>query len=89
VPESVADALRDFDQTVEKDMSLMIESLNDSIAADPNNLIYNDAYNSGWYASASGLYWQKFIPLRPKADIVAKEMRSYYASVEGTRPRQP
>ena len=54
---------------------LLIESLNESLASDLRNILENDVHGSERYASASGLYWSKFIPLKARADVVAIAVR--------------
>jgi hypothetical protein len=76
LPADVSGALRLFDDAVEKDSVLMLESLNESLKSDPRNILENSVYGSNWYGSASGFYWQQFIPLRPRADVVALALRN-------------
>lgn len=75
LPTNLTAALRDFDDTVERDSTLMIESLNQSLAVNPRHIVENDVDGSNWYGSASGLYWSQFVPLRPKADAVTAAIR--------------
>ncbi len=75
LPADVTAALKLLDDSIEKDSALMIESLNQSLAADPRNILQNSVYGSDWYGSASGLYWRQFIPLRPSADVVTLAVR--------------
>ncbi len=76
LPSDVGVALKDFDTAVEDNSVLMIGSLNDSLASDPRIIVYDDTYSSNWYGSASGLYWQRFIPLKPKADAIRSAIRA-------------
>lgn len=76
LPSPVIQALNEFDETIERDMVLMIESLNDSLSSDPRNIIENDQVGSNWLLSAWGLYWTHFHNLRPKSEKVSSEIRA-------------
>lgn len=81
IPDSVCSALRDFDNTIQLNTRLMIESLNQS-AKTPQSIIQNDVYGSQWYGTASGLYWVKFSPLEPKAQEVRTAIVKYKESMQ-------
>lgn len=84
LPEQVTGALKLVDDAIEKNSATMIESLNESLAADPRNILENNVFGTERYASASGLYWTKFIPLRPRADVVTAAVRKAMASIDHT-----
>lgn len=75
LPEDVTAALKLVDDAIEKNSVAMLESLNESLASDPRNILENDVYGTDHYGSASGLYWSRFIPLRPRADVVTLAVR--------------
>jgi hypothetical protein len=77
VPASVAVALKDLDDVIEKDSTLMIESLNDSMSTNPKYISENDQFGSRFYGSASGAYWTKFVALAPKGEAVRLYLRDY------------
>jgi hypothetical protein len=77
LPTSVVSALKDFDSTVEKDMTLMIESLNDSLALDRRNILDNDIPSAVNFGSASGLYWSRFAHLKNRAEAINTAIRGY------------
>lgn len=83
LPVEVTAALKMFDDTIEKDSALMIESLNASLTDDPRNILENGIYGADRYGSASGLYWKKFILLRPRADVVTLAVRKAMANKTG------
>jgi hypothetical protein len=76
LPADVVAALKGFNEAVDRDSTLMIESLNQSLASDPRNILENDVYGSNWYGSAAGFYWKQFISLRAKADLVSVATRN-------------
>jgi hypothetical protein len=49
LPSSVTEALKDFDEVVSRNFSLMCESLNKSLSDDPRNILENDVYSSPRY----------------------------------------
>ena len=77
VPAAIAVALKELDDAIEKDSTLMIESLNESLAPDPRTIFENEQVGTRFYGSASGLYWSHFISLSPKADAVRLWLRDY------------
>jgi hypothetical protein len=77
VPALIAVALKDLDDVIEKNSTLMIESLNESLAQDPRSIIESEQIESPFYGSASGSYWMKFIPLGPKVDAARFGLRDY------------
>lgn len=77
LPSTVTAALKDFEKTIEDNMTLMVESLNESFASDPRYIFESDDSSSNWYGSASGRYWARFASLREKASAVSEEIRQY------------
>lgn len=77
LPSKIAAGLKALDKAVDDNMTLMIESLNESLRSDPRNISENDDGSSNFYASAYNLYWTKFIPLKEKADAVSSAIREY------------
>lgn len=55
----------------------MIESLNESLAADPRSILQSEQPGTLYYGSAAGLYWSKFISLSPKADAIRSLLQDY------------
>jgi hypothetical protein len=76
LPSGVIESLKMFDKALQDNSTLMLESLNDSLASDPRNIFENDNESSNWWSSATNLYWQHFIQLKPKADKVNTAIRS-------------
>ena len=70
LPTAIIQELKELDTATSNDMEAMIDSLNESIAKDRNNIVMNFDYGSPFYGSASGLYWAKFKSLRPVVDHV-------------------
>ena len=77
LPESVSAALKDFDKSIEDNMALMIDSLNDSLSTNRRNVLENDDPSSDRHGSASNRYWSKFVHLKPKANTVNSAIRSF------------
>lgn len=75
LPSAVVDALRTFDSTIEKNSTLMIESLNDSFSTDPRTIIESEDPRSPFAGRAVGRYWRQFDPLKPKAEKVNSAIR--------------
>ena len=82
LPTEVAASLKLFDDAIEKNSALMIESLNQSVEEDPRNILQNSVYGTPWYGSASGLYWKHFIPLKPRADVITQTVRKAFKTRE-------
>jgi hypothetical protein len=76
LPTNVIDGLKRLDRAVDTNLTLMIESLNESLSADRRNILLNDDPSSNWFGSASGLYWGHFVPLEPYAKDVNAGIRS-------------
>jgi hypothetical protein len=76
LPAEVINALKELNNTVQQNVTIMIESLNESLQKDPQNIIRNFDYGSDYYGAASGLYWIKFISLRPVVDKINAAVRS-------------
>lgn len=75
LPSDVVLALKFFDKAIDDNTNLMLDSLNESLAANPNNIIYNDVCPSDFCGSAANSFWMKSILLRPKADQIVEAIR--------------
>jgi hypothetical protein len=77
IPAALAVALKELDGVIEKDSTMMIESLNESLSIDQRNITDSEQASSPFYGSAAGLYWTNFIPLEPKGDAIRLLLRDY------------
>jgi hypothetical protein len=82
LPVGVAMALKELDKTIGDNLSLMIESLNDSYETNKRNLLENDDPTSDRYGSAAGRYWYSFVSLKPKAEVVSDAIRQCLRDAE-------
>ena len=77
VPQDVVDALKEFDDLVERNTVLMFDSINENLATDPRYIIEDEQVGSKFYGSARGAYWSKFGYLNPKAEIIRLRLRDH------------
>lgn len=89
LPSAVTGALREFDEDIEKDSVLMIDSLNRSLEADPRNILQDgDRQSLEFFGHAQNLYWESFIPLRNSADVVSIAVRKAIEERQSTVKQQ-
>jgi len=70
LPQEIIQALKSLDETVEKNVVLMFDSLNESLSSDPRNILDDDNTASSFWGSASALYWTHFVQLKPKSETI-------------------
>ena len=75
LPQSVVDALKEFNVVIQVNTNLITDSLNDSWALDRDSVLSNDDSASKWFGSASGAYWRRFTNLKPAAEKVNHAIR--------------
>jgi hypothetical protein len=77
VPQDVVEALKGFDDTIERNTVLMFDSINESLATDPRYIAEDELVGSKFYSSAKGAYWSKFEYLNPKAELIRVAVRGH------------
>jgi hypothetical protein len=77
LPTKVIDALSAFDRAVGANLTLMIEVLNGRLADNAQNIVRNFEYPSPYFGNVSGLYWDRFTQLKPKANAISSAIREY------------
>jgi hypothetical protein len=77
LPSAVRTAVSDFDQTLDKDTTILLETLNDKLAENRDNIIYDHDVRSPYWRTVDNAYWARFIQLKPKADRIVAAMRAY------------
>jgi hypothetical protein len=77
LPIELKDKINELDKTLEKNMLILVDTINIQIKNDPNFVIYDQDNNSPYLASTTNLYWSKFIPLKPRADAIIGSIRKY------------
>jgi hypothetical protein len=77
LPSSVRDAVRQFDRTVDDNLTLMFDVLNERLPEDPNNILLDHELESPYWHGTENAYWTRFMLLRPKADNIAIAIKTY------------
>ncbi len=77
MPTAVQESIKDFDQALANNTSLIIEVVNQKTSENANNLFSANDLNSPYYGVIWNAYWNCFTPLKPKADVVLKNIRAF------------
>jgi hypothetical protein len=77
LPSNVVNALKGLDDMIERDLTMMVESLNDRLSDNKDNIIQEFNQSSVFYGGTSGYYWTRFSNLRPEAERISKAIREY------------
>jgi hypothetical protein len=75
--DAIRAAVKELDQTVQDDVLLLFDVLNEQLRRDPNNVFYNGDVSSKYGNVTTSAYMRRVTPLKPKADKVAEAVRSY------------
>jgi hypothetical protein len=76
LPVDVREALVDFDKEVDRNTSGMIDFLNNMWHKDHNYFLhYDDIHNAYWKLLDKEYFEGRFVPLKPKADVVTQRTR--------------
>jgi hypothetical protein len=77
LPSNLRNMVADLYQTIESNISLMTEVMNEQYSSNANNLIGDQDGNSPYLGKTTNAYWNKFKPLKPKVDKIIETIRSY------------
>jgi hypothetical protein len=77
LPTKVQYALRDFDTTIEQNLELMIDVLNERFSHNPDEFIFAEDQKSPHYGRIVGEYATRFLALGPRAGNIRQAIRNY------------
>jgi hypothetical protein len=77
LPETITSSVVAFNDTLQADLDLLMDTLNQDLREDHNLIIHDNDSTSPYYHSATNRYWTFFHPLQPKADKVVAAIRAY------------
>jgi hypothetical protein len=76
LPEAVTNAVAAFNDTLQANLDLLLDTLNQDLREDPNLIIHDADPTSPYHHIATDRYWSRFQPLEPKADKVVAAIRA-------------
>jgi hypothetical protein len=82
IPPKIVTAIKNFDDTMQRNIVILIEVINEKTAEDINNLIYDNDSKSAYFGAISITYNHKVIPLKPKADEIVAQIKLYMKSIK-------
>jgi hypothetical protein len=77
VPADVRERLKEFSATVDQNVTLMFEVINERTSKNKNNLLHDDDPSSDRLGVINNAYWAKFTNLEPKARAVNEAIRHH------------
>ena len=77
LPSSIIEALKEFELAIEANTSLILATINESLAVDKRYILEADLTSSPYLGKTNALYVSRFIKLRPKADDISAKIRTY------------
>ena len=77
IPAPVRKSLQRFGKTLDQDMVLMFDVLNDNYAQNPNILYLNFDRSTDHFDTIHNDYFGRITPLKPAADKVVASIREY------------
>jgi hypothetical protein len=77
VPDDVRGALQSLKNTVDLDMDVMIKTLDEQVASNPNGILENFNPVSPRAGSVDNAFWHRIKPLQPEADKVRAAINSH------------
>lgn len=77
IPTKIQEAIKDFDSTAGSNALLLIEVINERLAQDKDNIVLEDVQGARFFGGTMTAYWNRFTPLKPKADIVLQQIRTF------------
>jgi hypothetical protein len=77
MPREIQDAIKDFDQTLDANAHLLITVVKEKLAQDKNNILLEDDPSTPYLGVTLTAYWNRFIPLKAKADDVLAKIRAF------------
>jgi hypothetical protein len=77
LPSQVQESLREFDKTIQENIELMFDVLNERFSHNPAEFIFAEDPKSEYYGTIVGEYATRFHQFGPRADDIRQSIRKY------------
>lgn len=78
LPTSITTAIKNFDDVVGKNANQLLEVLDETIGKDPNYYLrYDDVSSPDYFHKIDGIWFERFIQLKPEADKITNAIRQF------------